>query len=204
MTDRNISIWDYYRQGYIDPMYAPYQKVKVPVRNGAPVSGQAIQAAANRRDLRASEGGRAAAVGGSASGSASGNMCYIGVERGEVQSDVKPNLDAVYPEIVRKGQGLSFQRMFSTDPCPPGYIRQGLNWCVRDADDFEPVFYTDAYYGKRGYYPPTESYVSQRWRSTYSDDTLPFLQQTAWSRNAGGRQGLQQNYAAMPLSPMLL
>ena len=196
MTDRNISIWDYYRQGFVDPMYAPYQKVKVPVRDGRPVSGQAIQAAASRQQLSGSEGGRHDRT--------NEKMCYIGVERGEVQSDVKPNLDAVYPEIVRKGQGLSFQRMFSTDPCPPGFIPQGLNWCVRDADDFEPVFYTDAYYGKRGYYPRTESYVSQRWRSTYSADTLPFVQQSAWSRNAGGRQGLQQNYAAMPLSPMLL
>lgn len=185
--DQNIPVWSYYEKGFIDPLYAPYQKVKVPVHNNKPVSNSAItRAAFNDRPQ--------------------GPMCYVDVERGNVQNDVSPSLDAVYPSLERRNWGLNFQRMFSYDPCPPGYKKEGLNWCVHDNVDFEPIFYTDAQYQKKGkFYPQTMSNVSQRWKSDYSDTTLPFIKNTTWVRNSGGRPNVQtQNYGRMPLPPMLV
>lgn len=51
----------------------------------------------------------------------------------------------VQPELVRINKGLSFQRLFSNDPCPPGWKNdpETLGYCVADELRHEPVFYTD-------------------------------------------------------------
>lgn len=53
-----------------------------------------------------------------------------------------------YPDInqgtIRKGLGLSFQRMFAADPCPVGWTPgSGENWCHQAQPEFIPLFYTD-------------------------------------------------------------
>ena len=51
----------------------------------------------------------------------------------------------VQPELVRINRGLSFQRLFSSDPCPPGWVNdpENLGYCVAETLRHEPVFYTD-------------------------------------------------------------
>jgi hypothetical protein len=65
------------------------------------------------------------------------------------------------PELMTRGRGWSFQRLFDTDPCPQGWVsatslppqqQEQLKqypesdirgFCVRAEDEFEPVLYTD-------------------------------------------------------------
>jgi hypothetical protein len=51
---------------------------------------------------------------------------------------------AVQPELVRVNKGLTFQKMYTDDPCPDGFRSVQDGYCVRDADPDETrVFYTD-------------------------------------------------------------
>ena len=61
----------------------------------------------------------------------------------------------VAPELVRRNKGMTFQRMFETDPCPPGWTKVPGNtgYCVQKELKHEPVFYTDkAFIAKRQYW----------------------------------------------------
>ena len=54
----------------------------------------------------------------------------------------------VQPELVRINQGLAFQRMFESDPCPIGWTKPKNNegppgYCYQAPLRHEPVFYTD-------------------------------------------------------------
>lgn len=51
----------------------------------------------------------------------------------------------VQPELVRINKGLTFQRLFSSDPCPVGWVDDpsNLGYCVEDKLRHEPVFYTE-------------------------------------------------------------
>jgi len=55
----------------------------------------------------------------------------------------------IYPELVRVNKGMSFMRMFDTDPCPNGWEKvpgddpNRLSMCVQAPLKHEPVFYTD-------------------------------------------------------------
>lgn len=59
----------------------------------------------------------------------------------------------VEPALVRINKGLTFQRMFDSDPCPNGFVKDENSYCVREPLRGEPVFYTDkAFIAKRQYW----------------------------------------------------
>jgi hypothetical protein len=61
----------------------------------------------------------------------------------------------VEPALVRVNKGLTFQRMFDTDPCPSGFVKskEEPSYCVRVTPKHEQVFYTDkAFIPKRQYW----------------------------------------------------
>jgi hypothetical protein len=59
----------------------------------------------------------------------------------------------VEPALVRVNKGLTFQRMFDTDPCPNGWKKAAESYCVREPLKHEPVFYTDkAFIAKRQFF----------------------------------------------------
>jgi len=51
--------------------------------------------------------------------------------------------DIVEPALVRVNKGLTFQKMFDSDPCPNGWKKSADSYCVREDLKHEPVFYTD-------------------------------------------------------------
>ena len=58
----------------------------------------------------------------------------------------KQGCDAmVEPALVRVNKGLTFQRMFDTDPCPSGFVKskEEPSYCVRVTPKHEQVFYSD-------------------------------------------------------------
>lgn len=79
--------------------------------------------------------------------------------------------EMVYPELVRNGWGKSFQRMFSYDPCPGGWVKGPDNWCIEEKQEFTPIFYTDkAFIPKNQYwnsYAPQLRSKGRKWRSNY-------------------------------------
>lgn len=68
-----------------------------------------------------------------------GNAVQINNWKGPMPSST------VQPELVRINRGLSFQRLFSNDACPPGWKNdpENLGYCVADDLRHEPVFYTE-------------------------------------------------------------
>ena len=72
----------------------------------------------------------------------------------------------VQPELVRINRGLSFMKLFSTDPCPVGWVsdKQNLGYCVTEPLRHESVFYTDkAFIPQKQYFDgPAENGVVQR------------------------------------------
>ena len=51
----------------------------------------------------------------------------------------------VEPALVRVNKGLTFQRMFDSDPCPSGFekSKEEPSYCVRVTPKHEQVFYSD-------------------------------------------------------------
>lgn len=61
----------------------------------------------------------------------------------------------VEPALVRVNKGLTFQRMFDSDPCPSGFVKskEEPSYCVRVTPKHEQIFYTDkAFIPKRQYW----------------------------------------------------
>lgn len=59
----------------------------------------------------------------------------------------------VEPALVRVNKGLTFQRMFDTDPCPSGFTKAENSYCVRKPLVNEQVFFTDkAFIPKKQYW----------------------------------------------------
>jgi len=59
----------------------------------------------------------------------------------------------VEPALVRADKGLTFQKMFDSDPCPNGFTSAGDSYCVREPLKHEPVFYTHkAFIAKHQYW----------------------------------------------------
>lgn len=61
----------------------------------------------------------------------------------------------VQPELVRINKGMTFQRMFESDPCPPGWQKtpDSSGYCTQMPLRHEPVFYTDkAFIAKNQYW----------------------------------------------------
>src|SRR5437868_4272621 len=59
----------------------------------------------------------------------------------------------VEPALVRVNKGLTFQKMFDSDPCPNGFTKAADSYCVREPLKGEPVFYTDkAFVAKRQFW----------------------------------------------------
>lgn len=57
------------------------------------------------------------------------------------------------PALIRKNKGLTFQRMFDSDPCPNGFVRGPDGYCMREPLKHEPIFYTDkAFIAKRQFW----------------------------------------------------
>jgi len=98
--DTNQSVWSYYQPGYVNELFVPYLRDKVPDAWGNTVS----------------------------------------INPWERQGCV-PSL--VEPALVRVNKGLTFQRMFDSDPCPNGFTKADDSYCVREPLRGEPVFYTD-------------------------------------------------------------
>jgi hypothetical protein len=64
----------------------------------------------------------------------------------------------VAPELVRINKGMSFMRMFESDPCPPGWekVPDDSAMCVQRKLKHEPIFYSDkAFIAKRQYWKGT-------------------------------------------------
>jgi hypothetical protein len=68
----------------------------------------------------------------------------------------------VEPALVRANWGMTFQRMYETDPCPTGFRKAPGGYCVQEPLKHEPVFYTD-----KAFIPKI-----QYW-SGYTDRSLP-------------------------------
>jgi len=93
-----------------------------------------------------------------------GEDCYIKVNSFARQGPP----EMVYPELVRNGWGKSFQRMFSYDPCPHGWIKGADNWCIEGTPEFTPLFYTEkAFVPKNQYHPGNLRMQGRKWRSNY-------------------------------------
>lgn len=61
----------------------------------------------------------------------------------------------VEPALVRVNKGLTFQRMFDSDPCPSGFVKskEDSTYCVRVTPKHEPVFFTEkAFIPKKQYW----------------------------------------------------
>lgn len=61
----------------------------------------------------------------------------------------------VEPALVRVNKGLTFQRMFDSDPCPSGFEKSKVepSYCVRVTPKHEQVFYSEkAFIPKRQYW----------------------------------------------------
>jgi len=61
----------------------------------------------------------------------------------------------VDPNLLRVNKGLTFQRMFDSDPCPAGFKKSKTDqtYCIRDPPKHEQVFFTDkAFIPKRQYW----------------------------------------------------
>jgi hypothetical protein len=61
----------------------------------------------------------------------------------------------IEPALLRVNKGLTFQRMFETDPCPSGFVKskEEPSYCVRVTPKHEQVFYSDkAFIPKRQYW----------------------------------------------------
>lgn len=61
---------------------------------------------------------------------------------------LNPDRRSIYPGLVRKGWGLSYQKQFSYDPCAPGWISaknpdgRDSGWCKRQPSYITPIFYS--------------------------------------------------------------
>jgi hypothetical protein len=58
----------------------------------------------------------------------------------------------IYPELVRQGWGMKFQKMFDHFPCPPGFNNIGDGFCAPYVPENESIFYTDKAYTVRDQY----------------------------------------------------
>jgi hypothetical protein len=59
----------------------------------------------------------------------------------------------VEKSLVRINKGLTFQRMFDSDPCPSGFTKGPDSYCFREPLKGEPVYYTNkAFVAKRQFW----------------------------------------------------
>jgi hypothetical protein len=75
--------------------------------------------------------------------------------------------DLVAPELVRANKGMTFQKLFESDPCPTGFKKAPMGYCVEEPLRHQPVFYTDkAFIAKRqfweGYTTPVPDRISEQ------------------------------------------
>ena len=107
-----------------------------------------------------------------------------------------PGHRSIYPELVRRGWGLNFQRSMPGLPCPAGWrepdsaLARAEGWCQRAEDTFTPVFYSPL--GKAGrtktYY---EGYAPRSW-----EVGIPFKSNYGFvmRKPKAGRPGFSENY----------
>jgi hypothetical protein len=133
--DVNLPVWDYYPSDgkFIDPMYAPYGRVMV-----------------------RSDSEQYARYGGIESDTPTQEFCPMNKWPHQTTA-----CNSIYPEHVRKGLGLKFQKKHSWYPCPVGYKDIGDGFCAPTCQESEPIFYTDksftvrpTYFGAYGECPP--------------------------------------------------
>lgn len=61
--------------------------------------------------------------------------------------------ELVNPALVRANWGMTFQKLFESDPCPNGFTRAAEGYCVQEPLKHQPVFYTDkAFIAKRQFW----------------------------------------------------
>lgn len=160
--EHNTPVWKYYTREpdgtpFVDPLYRPYQRRRVRIR---PDLGTSCGKDAPP-ELRCAEKG-----------------CEIDITSHALQDQP---LESVYPALERKGWGLSFQRQFSYDPCPHGWVGGEDGWCFQDLPEYDPIFYTkDAFVPLNQYWGSYAPSLDQRdpdaahldtqgrpWRSNY-------------------------------------
>lgn len=119
--DKQLSVWSYYKPGFVDPLYAPYREETVMI-SGAPLGGF------NGENPRAPP------------------------TPTRIRSERPFGTDTTWDrygkwnnrsELVRAGWGQSFQRKFSTYPCPLGWESREDGWCVKMKPMYDGTFYTD-------------------------------------------------------------
>jgi len=124
---------DYYKQGFIDPLYAPYEKVGVDIGNGCTYQVY-----------------KSTKMGGS---------CFEGRKRGDPPLAVGPDgqitpTPLINPEEIRIGRGHTFQKQNAyTTACPPGFDNYPGGYCVKSAPTFDPIMYTTDNYSPVDYFP---------------------------------------------------
>ena len=160
--DVNLSVWDYYPYNgeFIDPMYAPYAKSMVKSNSKEYSRAGGIKTDV-KRNVSSSDCNQ--------SNSGTEEMCPYN------KWPQQATYPSIYPEHVRKGWGLKFQKKHSWYPCPYGYTDMGDGFCTPKCLEAEPVFYTDkgyvvknTYFDGYGYSgaPNTDKYN----KSVHNDD----------------------------------
>lgn len=170
--DTPISVWDYYKPSFVDPLYKPYQSTNV-IISGAPLGG----------------------VNGDLPRAPPGVVSVRTARPFGTENTVDSNGGTwnVRPELVRAGWGLSFQRKFASDPCPLGWESRGDGWCVKMKPLYEGTFYSDEApgvkpygtfmpldmrsgnpAGRRSFFPTEETYVGRAPRANYGQNVMRF------------------------------
>lgn len=131
--EENLPVWAYYKKGFVDPLYAPYQSKKVHLAEGSNKS--------------------------------------MGKCRIDLRTPYKSlSLNSNNRNLIRDGWGMRFQKQFSYDPCPRGFMPDpdNLGYCIQKELEYEPIFYTEkAYLPKYVFHSKETKYEGTPWRSNY-------------------------------------
>lgn len=131
--DTSTDIRNYYKQGFLDPLYVPYKRVGVDTGDGC------------RYEVY-----KSGKMGGS---------CFEGRQRGDpplaIGSDgqITPT-PLINPEQIQFGWGHTFQKQNAyTTACPPGFENYPGGYCVKSVPTFEPIMYTEKNFAPKDYFP---------------------------------------------------
>lgn len=152
--DTNLPVWKYYEHGFVDPLYAPYQKQSVYMPVGPywyqypniteiePYTAESCVLDPTERDNISPEKPHDIPI---TDRSIWNKNPDAMVRRADINyRKTSGCCDNVYPELMKVGWGTAFQLKHPIiDPCPQGYTKSADGWCYRERDEYEPIFYSD-------------------------------------------------------------
>lgn len=133
--DTNINPWDYYKPGFVDPLYQSYQNKNINYPNANMCGGRSLS-------ISKSEIGK----------QYGGNPCIV---TDNTTKRTGCGTLALHPELIKENWGQTFKRMRSSDPCPAGWVKGSQRgdkdyMCYREIDSDTLGGRTYNFYNPRG------------------------------------------------------